>query len=137
MWRDNAWLLDMLQSAQKALQYSRGFPQTQFMDDSLRQDAILRQLTILGESVKRISAELKAAHPEIPWKKIAGFRDVVVHDYFGVNLKEVWRIIQDDLPALSQTLRTFSSPRKKAKSEARTVSCSQSLSALSPRCPRV
>jgi uncharacterized protein with HEPN domain len=73
MWRDDAWLLDMLQSAQKALQYSRGFAETQFVDDSLRQDAILRQLTILGESCKRISAEVKAAHPDIPWKKSPDF----------------------------------------------------------------
>lgn len=98
MWRDDAWLLDMLQSARKALSYARGLSENQFMTDSLRQDAILRQLTILGEASKKISNELRTAHPEVPWKKVAGFRDVVVHDYFGVNLKEVWRIIQDDLP---------------------------------------
>ena len=98
MWRDDAWLLDMLQSARKALGYARGLRENQFMTDSLRQDAILRQLTILGEASEKISNELRAAHPEVPWKKVAGFRDVVAHDYFGVNLKEVWRIIQDDLP---------------------------------------
>jgi uncharacterized protein with HEPN domain len=115
MWRDDSWLLDMLQSARKALEYSRGFGETQFMGDSVRQDAILRQLTILGEACKRISAEVKAAHPEIPWRKVAGFRDVVVHDYFGVNLKEVWRIIQDDLPALVKLLEPLVPPEEGKK----------------------
>ena len=115
MWRDDAWLLDMLQSARKVLEYARGVSETQFMGDSLRQDAILRQLTILGEACKRISAELKAVHPEIPWKKVAGFRDVVVHDYFGVNLKEVWRIIQDELPALVKLLEPLVPPEEDKK----------------------
>jgi uncharacterized protein with HEPN domain len=56
MWRDDAWLLDMLQSARKALEYARGFGETQFMGDSLRQDAILRQLTILGEACNESQA---------------------------------------------------------------------------------
>jgi uncharacterized protein with HEPN domain len=112
MWRDDAWLLDMLQSARKALDYASGLTENQFMTDSLRQDAILRQLTILGEASKKISTELRAAHPEIPWRKVAGFRDVVVHDYFGVDLKEVWRIIQDDLPALVKLLEPLVPPEE-------------------------
>jgi uncharacterized protein with HEPN domain len=66
------------QSARKALEYADGLSENQFMTDSLRQDAILRQLTILGEASKKISNELRTAHPEIPWRKVAGFRDVVV-----------------------------------------------------------
>ncbi|MGH7928820.1 MAG: HepT-like ribonuclease domain-containing protein [Candidatus Binatia bacterium] len=112
MWRDDAWLLDMLQSARKALDYASGLSEDQFMADSLRQDAILRQLTILGEASKKISNDLRAAHPEISWRKIAGFRDVVVHDYFGVNLNEVWRIIQDDLPALANLLEPLVPPEE-------------------------
>ena len=115
MWRDDAWLLDMLQSARKALDYASGLSEDQFMADNLRQDAILRQLTILGEASKRISNELRAAHPEIPWRKVAGFRDVVVHDYFGVNLNEVWRIIQEDLPALANLLEPLVPPEEGSK----------------------
>lgn len=114
MWRDDAWLLDMLQSARRALEYARGLTESQFTTDSLRQDAILRQLTILGEASKKVSNELRAAHPEIPWRKVAGFRDVVVHDYFGVDLREVWRIIQDDLPALIQMLEPLVPPEEGA-----------------------
>ena len=112
MWRDDAWLLDMLQSARKALDYASGLSENQFMTDSLRQDAILRQLTILGEASKKISNELRAIHPEMPWRKIAGFRDVVVHDYFGVDLKEVWRIIRDDLRALVKLLEPLVPPEE-------------------------
>jgi uncharacterized protein with HEPN domain len=115
MWRDDAWLLDMLQSARKALDYASGLSENQFMADSLRQDAILRQLTILGEASKKISNELRSAHPEIPWRKVAGFRDVVVHDYFGVDLKEVWRILRDDLPALVQLLEPLVPPEQNKK----------------------
>ncbi len=115
MWRDDAWLLDMLQSARKALEYANGLSENQFMTDSLRQDAILRQLTILGEASKKISNEMRAAHPEIPWRKVAGFRDVVVHDYFGVDLKEVWRIIQGDLPALAKLLEPLVPPEEGKK----------------------
>lgn len=112
MWRDDAWLLDMLQSARKALDYARGLSEAQFMADSLRQDAILRQLTILGEASKKISNEVRAAHSEIPWKKVAGFRDVVVHDYFGVDLKQVWTIIQYDLPVLLKLLEPLVPPEE-------------------------
>jgi uncharacterized protein with HEPN domain len=69
----------------------------------------------LGEASKKISNELRVAHPEVPWKKVAGFRDVVVHDYFGVNLKEVWRIIQDDLPALVKLLEPLVPPEEGKK----------------------
>jgi uncharacterized protein with HEPN domain len=65
------------------------------MMSPLHQDAILRQLTIVGEAAKRISTEFRTEHPQIPWTKIAGFRDVVVHDYFRVDLQEVWRIVQE------------------------------------------
>ena len=112
MWRDDAWLLDMLQSARKASDYASGLSENQFMADSLRQDAILRQLTILGEACKKISNERRAAHPEIPWRKVAGFRDVVVHDYFGVDLKEVWRIVKDDLPGLVKLLEPLVPPEE-------------------------
>jgi uncharacterized protein with HEPN domain len=100
MWRDAAWLLDMLRAARKALGHVRGLTEAEFMASSLHQDAILRQLTILGEAAKRVSAEFRDSHPEIPWKRVAGFRDVVVHDYFRVDLPEVWRIVQTDLPPL-------------------------------------
>ena len=104
MWRDEAWLLDMLQACRKALQHVEGLGEHRFHVSPLHQDAIIRQLTILGEAAKQVSPELRDAHPGIPWKKIAGFRDVVVHAYFRVDLDQVWRIVQQDLPRLAATL---------------------------------
>src|SRR5262245_46662742 len=98
MWRDLAWVLDMVQAAQKAIEYARGLNEELFRNSGLHQDAILRQLTIVGEAAKRVSAEFRAGHTKVPWRQIAGFRDVVVHDYSRVDLQEVWRIVQEDLP---------------------------------------
>jgi len=100
MWRDLAWVLDMLQSSRKILEYAVGLDEEQFRTRGLHQDAILRQLTIVGEAAKRVSVELRASHPEVPCRQISGFRDVVVHEYARVDLQEVWRIVREDLPTL-------------------------------------
>jgi uncharacterized protein with HEPN domain len=110
MWRDATWLLDMLLAGRKALDYAKGLTRDGFMESGLHQDAIVRQLAIVGEASKRVSGEFRDAHPEIPWKRIAGFRDVVIHDYFRVNLQEVWRILQTDLPALVAALEPLVPP---------------------------
>jgi uncharacterized protein with HEPN domain len=94
----------MLHAARKILEYAEGVTESGFKASSLHQDAILRQLTILGEAAKRISSEFRAQHPEVPWRRIAGFRDIVVHDYLFVNLEEVWRIVREDVPSLVDVL---------------------------------
>lgn len=110
MWRDDAWLLDMLNAARRVVEYARGLDKPAFLTTPRDQDAILRQLNILGEAVKGVSVEFRAAHDEIPWKRIAGFRDVVVHDYFHVDLEEVWRIVQEDVPSLLGLLEPLVPP---------------------------
>ena len=100
MWRDAASLVDILNAARKVVEYSTGLDESRFLASSRDQDAILRQLTIVGEAAKRVSEEFRTSHPEIPWRRIAGFRDVVVHDYFKVDLEEVWRIVQSDVSDL-------------------------------------
>jgi uncharacterized protein with HEPN domain len=64
------------------------------------QDAVIRQLEIIGEAVKRLSPELLGRCPDIPWRRIAGMRDVLIHDYMGVDLDAVWQVTQDNLPQL-------------------------------------
>jgi uncharacterized protein with HEPN domain len=71
-----------------------------FMSTSHWQGAIIRQLEIMGEATKRLSNNLRPRHTEVPWRRIAGLRDVLIHDYFGVDLAAVWEIIQKDLPKL-------------------------------------
>lgn len=71
-----------------------------FMESSLVQDAVLRNLQTLAESTQRLSEEIKEARDDVDWRRIAGFRNVVVHDYLGVDIAYVWRIVEDELPPL-------------------------------------
>jgi uncharacterized protein with HEPN domain len=71
-----------------------------FLAEPHWQDATIRQLEIIGEAGKQVSAELKAANPQVPWRRIAGLRDVLIHQYFGVDLAVVWGVAQRDLPPL-------------------------------------
>src|SRR5437773_1128574 len=75
-----------------------------FFADAKTQDAVLRNLQTMSESTQRLSAELKSAHPDIDWHRIAGFRNVLVHDYLGINLVRVWGIIEQNLPDLRRKI---------------------------------
>ena len=71
-----------------------------FLEDEMVQDAVLRNLQTLAEATQRLSEEAKAARPEIPWRSIAGFRNVLVHNYLGLDLDHVWPVVESDLPPL-------------------------------------
>lgn len=75
-----------------------------FFNDTKSQDAVLRNLQILAESSRRLSEALKKKHPEVDWRAIAGFRNVLVHDYLGINLARVWEIVVRDLPVLKSSI---------------------------------
>lgn len=110
MWKDDAWLLDMLNACRRIQRHAQGVDGAAFLSDDLRQDAIVRQFTVLGEAAKRVSPEVRTAHPEIPWQQIAGFRDVVLHQYERVNLPRVWQIVTDELPRLAAQLAALVPP---------------------------
>jgi len=76
-----------------------------FFDERIRQDATLRKLEVIGQAVRNLSEDSKSRQPQIPWKQIAGMRDKVIHDYFGVNLEIVWAVVEKDLPPLTQAVR--------------------------------
>jgi len=84
--------------------YTRGMASREFLKSTLVQDASIRRLEIIGEAVKKISAETRAAAKNIPWKQIAGLRDILIHEYFGVDIKLVWKVIQKDLPELKKNM---------------------------------
>lgn len=82
-----------------------------FMADRMRQDAVIRKLEIVGEAVKRLSDDIRRLRPEIPWKQIAGMRDRLTHDYFGVDLGLVWRVTERDLQTLKLAVNSLLSER--------------------------
>jgi len=77
----------------------------------MRQDATIRKLQVIGEAVKSLSETAKSEQPHIPWKQIAGLRDKVIHDYFGVNLDIVWAVVEKELPALRTAIDQLLSER--------------------------
>lgn len=90
---DRPTLADILQALERVEEIGqRG--RMAFLADWLLQDAAIRNFEIVGEAVKRVSEEIKAAHPEIPWADLAGFRDVLIHQYFRVDLEIVWALIE-------------------------------------------
>ena len=72
----------------------------QFMNEPMVQDAVIRNLEVIGEAVKGLSTDLRGANPDIPWQRIAGMRDVLIHHYFGVKLETVWQVLVEHLPNL-------------------------------------
>jgi uncharacterized protein with HEPN domain len=77
-----------------------------FVNDRMRQDAT-RKLEVIGQAVKNLSEPTKSRQPEIPWKQVAGMRDRVIHDYFGVNLEIVWAVVQKELPKLRAAIASL------------------------------
>lgn len=71
-----------------------------FLASTLVQDAVLRNLEVVGEAVKQLSSELRAQAPNTPWRRIAGLRDVLIHQYFGVDLEAVWLVVEKEAPVL-------------------------------------
>jgi uncharacterized protein with HEPN domain len=101
--RDNIYLFHMLDAIQKIELYIPT-DRKAFMADSLRQDAVIRQLEIIGEATKKLSLELRSKYPTIPWRRIAGLRDVLIHEYMGVDLNAIWELTQQNIPELKTVL---------------------------------
>ena len=79
----------------------------QFRKDRKTVDAVLRNLEVIGEAVKKLPADFRRNHPEVEWKKIAGLRDIVIHEYFGIDEELIWDIVQNNLPELRRKVKGF------------------------------
>ncbi len=102
--RDSSALFDIYRAANKVLEFGKGFDQRAFLADERTQSAVLHQLLIIGEGVKRLSLEFRRSHPHIRWTPMAGMRDVLIHAYDTVDLDEVWRTVTVEVPALIDKL---------------------------------
>ena len=100
MSRDEAYLLDILLAARDVQSYVEGFDFERFESSELHQDAVVRKLEVIGEAAKRVSEEMKGSAPGIPWRKIAGMRDRLIHEYSRIDLEEVWDTVQNGIPEL-------------------------------------
>ena len=101
---DKLYVIHILERIERVQSYTSGGKEA-FLQSQMAQDAVTRNFEIIGEAAKRVSPRTRQIHPDVPWKRMAGFRDVLIHDYMGADFNEVWRIVEQDLPGLKRSLQ--------------------------------
>ena len=112
MQRDDAYLLDMLIAARRAGCFCASVTREEFDRSDLHQYAVFKAIEIMGEAARLVSEEMRAAHPESPWDKIAGMRNRLIHEYFRIDLPTVWQTVRDDIPPLIAQLERLVPPEE-------------------------
>jgi uncharacterized protein with HEPN domain len=98
--RPELFLKDILTAVERIKTYTNGLNFQEFSTNQMVIDAVIRNFEVIGEAVKKLPDEIKEKSPQVPWKEIAGFRDVLIHGYFSLSLKDIWATIEEDLEPL-------------------------------------
>ena len=98
---------DLVDAIDKIEAYTKGMSEEDFFGDARTQDAVIRRLEIIGEATKNISLDFKDRHSDLPWKRLAGLRDILIHKYFDVRSKAIWEMLKVDLPPLKVKLNSL------------------------------
>jgi uncharacterized protein with HEPN domain len=102
---DYAYIEHILLCIKKIQDYTKNLKQLDFNKNDLVQDAVIRNIEIIGEATKKISKNLKSSYVEIPWREISGMRDKLIHDYMGVDVEVVWKTVKEDIPLIKTLLQ--------------------------------
>jgi len=101
----NLYIDDILESIALIRSYTKGVTETQFLTDRQVQDSVLRRLEVIGEAVKQLPTTIRDRYPDVPWRKISGFRDILAREYYGVQLPRIWKTMQRDLADLQAAIK--------------------------------
>ncbi len=102
---DLIYIEHILQAINKIIEYTKDISQFEFNKNEMIQDAVIRNIEIIGEATKNISNDLKSVHYNIPWKEMAGMRDKLIHDYMGTDVEVIWKTIEKDIPFLQSLIK--------------------------------
>jgi uncharacterized protein with HEPN domain len=101
---DSVYLRHIRDAIAKTQTYAKGISKSTFLSNTLIQDAIIRQIEIMGEAAKRVSEKTRSENVRVPWQDIAGMRNKLIHDYFGVDIEKVWFTVRRDIPELKKQI---------------------------------